>query len=1000
MNIQIGSIVFDNWRVVQRIGQGAFGCVYRIEKNNYGVTAVAALKVIEIPSREEEYLSVRSESPNEETAKAYFRIIAEQMIQEINIMSALKSHPNIVSIEDYQVNEKTDFFGWQILIRMEFLKPLIKFQMEGHVFNEDLTLKLALEMCNALAFCEEQSIIHRDIKPDNIMVSDSGQFKLGDFGVARNIEKTVGNLSRKGTETYMAPELYKNKPYGKQVDIYSLGMVLYRFMNGNKLPFLKAAPGKDGVITYEEREQALLRRMNGEKPPRPANASREFGDIILKAIEYDPRKRYLTARLMLDDLEELEAKRRSGKVHPPQGSGADVEEGGKKKKSMLWLAGIPALCAVIGAGAFGVKTILQDGGNDKNRFSDARIATESREERETGETQEAAAAAGGNESSSAQAATETKPAAEITEEAKPAAEVSEEAKPESEISEETKAESETINNREMEAAPEIAAEAEGNTESDAQTQTELTEPETNTQPEPITQAEAVTETEKETQTEAPTETEKETQTEAPAETEKETQTEAPTETEKETQTEAPKETEKETQAEAPKETEKETQTETPAEPQTEKSAETEKPTETEPQTEKPAEPTPEPETAAGKTGDELYEEGWAYYEDGNYGDALPLFEQAAAHENADSLNMLGYMYQYGEGVEKDTAKALEYYQQAISLDNAAAAFNLGYMYYHGDGVEQSYEEAAKYYTLSDELGESAAATALGDMYYFGLLGKVDYQKSVAYYRKAAEKDGWAMYNLAYAYQFGKGTPVNYALAREYYEKAREVLEDEEAIAGIEEQLSEIAARESLPWIRNVEGSNELARETILGTSEYTLPDEAAQKEWEDAHSMIEDVTNLVTYIQCDEANQTYWIWAIYDEKIYGVEMPFTVCESVGMYSWDDFGDLRSQGEMITMDQFAQACEDMETRREEEINQDERLKIFSDYLEGNASFTEVSAANSDVNIRSHPVDGAVIGKTVQGETLSRLFEVDDGWTLIDYEGRAAYIASDYLTEITD
>ena len=68
------------------------------------------------------------------------------------------------------------------------------------------------ELTSALIFCQKKGLIHRDIKPENIFVSEAGQFKLGDFGVARTVEKTTGGLSRKGTEKYMAPEVYLGKP--------------------------------------------------------------------------------------------------------------------------------------------------------------------------------------------------------------------------------------------------------------------------------------------------------------------------------------------------------------------------------------------------------------------------------------------------------------------------------------------------------------------------------------------------------------------------------------------------------------------------------------------------------------------------------------------------------------------------------------------------------------------------------------------------------------------
>ena len=143
-----------------------------------------------------------------------------------------------------------------------------------------------------MAFCQKKGLIHRDIKPESIFINETGQFKLGDFGVSKTVEKTTGGLSKKGTESYMAPEVYLGKPYGASVDIYSLGLVLYRLMNANRLPFLPQAPQP---ITFADRENALIQRMRGASIIPPSKAGESFGRVILKACEYLPEDRYRTA---------------------------------------------------------------------------------------------------------------------------------------------------------------------------------------------------------------------------------------------------------------------------------------------------------------------------------------------------------------------------------------------------------------------------------------------------------------------------------------------------------------------------------------------------------------------------------------------------------------------------------------------------------------------------------------------------------------------------------
>ncbi|MCR4655916.1 MAG: protein kinase [Lachnospiraceae bacterium] len=96
---------------------------------------------------------------------------------------------------------------------------------------EKAVLKLGVDICSALEICAMKKVIHRDIKPENIFINEFGDYKLGDFGVARKLENVAGALSQKGTYNYMAPEVEKGTSYNETVDLYSLGLVLYRFLN-------------------------------------------------------------------------------------------------------------------------------------------------------------------------------------------------------------------------------------------------------------------------------------------------------------------------------------------------------------------------------------------------------------------------------------------------------------------------------------------------------------------------------------------------------------------------------------------------------------------------------------------------------------------------------------------------------------------------------------------------------------------------------------------------
>lgn len=99
----------------------------------------------------------------------------------------------------------------------------------------------------------------------------------------------MSGFSKKGTYSYMAPESIKDEKYDSRVDIYSLGIVLYKLMNHNRLPFMNL---EKQFITYRDKENALNRRISGETMEKPVDAGEQFAEIILRACAYDPVDRY------------------------------------------------------------------------------------------------------------------------------------------------------------------------------------------------------------------------------------------------------------------------------------------------------------------------------------------------------------------------------------------------------------------------------------------------------------------------------------------------------------------------------------------------------------------------------------------------------------------------------------------------------------------------------------------------------------------------------------
>lgn len=277
------------WKCVRQLGSGSFGKVYEIQHTEYNKVYKAALKVVRIPQDPSDLKRVYSEGMDREGATTYFRSFVENLTDEFAIMDEIKGFTNIVSYEDHMVIEHPDEIAWDILIRMELLTSLPDY-CSTRIMGEKQIIQLGMDICNALEICEEKKIIHRDIKPDNIFVNDRGDFKLGDFGIARTVEKTVSGMSKKGTYDYMAPEVYLCRPYGQTVDLYSLGTMLYFYLNEKRLPFLPF-----GDLRLEDRTNALEQRMGGAVPQPPVNGSEQLKAVVTKAIAFDAKDRYQTA---------------------------------------------------------------------------------------------------------------------------------------------------------------------------------------------------------------------------------------------------------------------------------------------------------------------------------------------------------------------------------------------------------------------------------------------------------------------------------------------------------------------------------------------------------------------------------------------------------------------------------------------------------------------------------------------------------------------------------
>ena len=313
---------FGEWRIKRFIGAGSYGRVFEIERRDeFDTVYTGALKAVTIPSSQGELDEILADGMDMNGASTYFRDYVKELNREIALMSKLKGHSNIVSYEDHKMFPHEDGVGWDILIRMELLTPITSYLKQNHTFTRREVIQLGMDLCKALEICQRYNIIHRDIKPANIFISETEDFKLGDFGVARIASASTGASTRAGTVNYMAPEVFRGEKYTSNVDIYSLGLVMYQLLNNNRMPLYPPGPPP---ITPSSRERAQAQRLSGAALPPPANAEGRLAEIVLKACAPDPAQRYDSPTVMRQALEAILYTEGEAKMIYPEGDTVPV----------------------------------------------------------------------------------------------------------------------------------------------------------------------------------------------------------------------------------------------------------------------------------------------------------------------------------------------------------------------------------------------------------------------------------------------------------------------------------------------------------------------------------------------------------------------------------------------------------------------------------------------------------------------------------------------------
>lgn len=287
MDKYLGTMLDDRYEILEVIGTGGMAVVYKAMCHR--LNRYVAVKIL------------RDELANDEEFRKRFQTEAQAV--------AMLSHPNIVSVYDVSHSDGVEYIVMELIEGV----TLMQYMKKKGALGWKEALHFAVQISKALEHAHEKGIIHRDIKPQNIMILKDGTIKVADFGIAalesaqeKKSDQTVGSVH------YIAPEQARGEQPDPRSDIYSLGVVMYEMLTG-KMPY-------DG----DTAEQVAMKHITGHPvPPQELNPDipEELAAITLKAMNSDINARYQSASELLRDLEDFRKQQAAANL----GSGSDED---------------------------------------------------------------------------------------------------------------------------------------------------------------------------------------------------------------------------------------------------------------------------------------------------------------------------------------------------------------------------------------------------------------------------------------------------------------------------------------------------------------------------------------------------------------------------------------------------------------------------------------------------------------------------------------------------
>ena len=267
----IGRLLDGRYEILEVIGTGGMAVVYKARCHR--LNRLVAIKILKDDLSQDEEFRRRFHAESQAVA--------------------MLSHPNIMSVYDVSTSDEADYIVMELIDGI----TLKQYMEKKGTLNWKETLHFSIQIAKALEHAHSRGIVHRDIKPHNVMVLKNGSIKVTDFGIAR-IMSNNNTLTKEalGSVHYISPEQAKGGRVDNRSDLYSLGVVMYEMMTG-RAPY-------DG----ESPVAVAIQHINGGAPmPSTLNPNIPGGleQIIMKAMAVDPDQRYSSATQMLVDLEEF-----------------------------------------------------------------------------------------------------------------------------------------------------------------------------------------------------------------------------------------------------------------------------------------------------------------------------------------------------------------------------------------------------------------------------------------------------------------------------------------------------------------------------------------------------------------------------------------------------------------------------------------------------------------------------------------------------------------------